>query len=145
MIAEKGRVLDVRGGIARIEILHGGGSCCSSCGFCNSLEGQEKLLELPAPEGLQPGDVVTLRITLRSAAGAASARFAIPLVLLIGGALVGAQFFPVETEGQVNLAALALGAGLMVLWYIGVSLHERRRGQIKPAAPTITHIEHPDH
>ena len=137
---EKGLVLDVRNGRARIEIEHRGGSCCAGCAFC-TVDGTGGTLELDAPPELRTGDTVALKVPIRSALVGALVMLAVPLVLLVGGVLVGATLFSAADGGEsVNAPALILGAALMLIWYFGVWLVEKKRGKTPAEPPQIVGI-----
>ena len=139
---EQGLVLDVREGRAKVEMQPRRGSCCGGCSFCTAT-GEGRTLELDASPGLQPGDRVKVRVPVRSAVIATVVLFAVPLLLLVGGVMAGAYAFPAaEATGQVNLFALLVGTVLALLWYGGVWLVERGRGERPDKVPQIVEVVH---
>jgi len=83
-------------------------------------------MNLPAPEGLKTGDRVTVNIPMPGPGRSAALLLLVPVGLLVaaiiaGELLRGADVLP----GGSGVSVLA-GFVLMALWYVGVSLYDRR-------------------
>ncbi len=111
---------------------------CGRCGFCRREEGGKVLLlDAPAPEGLRPGDAVTVEIPVPGVGSSAAILLLIPLVLFITG-LVCAEWLRGRglLPGGTGVSVLA-GLTLMAVSYIGVALYDRHLRRAPEHQPRI--------
>lgn len=97
---------------------------CVGCAAQAAKDGRD--IELDTIEGLQSGDYVKVDIPRRSPLWGTFMLFVIPMLLLVGGVMLGYMLWPVAGgAGEVNIRALIIGVGFMVGWYIVVALLEK--------------------
>jgi positive regulator of sigma E activity len=134
---EKGRVMAIKNGRARVEITSSRLSCCSGGGLCAEHGGNIASLEVDAPPGVKPGDWVTIDIPRRSSWMNALTLLIAPFLLLLGGVFLGYKLFP--GDDHVNVPAILLGVALMIAWQVCACLITRRACVADP--PRIVGIE----
>lgn len=115
-----GIVQSIEAGQARIAVAVQG---CASCGQQKSCGvgklaggGKTTLVTLPAPAGLQAGDVVTLSVAAEAVNRAALLGYLLPAALLVIGCVLGNTAGAGDLGAAAGAAAgLALGLGLVRL------------------------------
>lgn len=129
MIEARARVVAIEGDYAWVESERTSGcSHCSSgdtCGVSSlgKIFGSRRMrMRLDAPAGLRAGEAVVIGLSERRLVGAAAAAYMLPLLIMIGIALLGESLG--LGQGAVMAASLAgLGAGL---WAVRRSVRARR-------------------
>ena len=140
--SESGVIVDLRDGMATVAMAAAAHEGCKSCGACRaSADGRKMVMNLPAPKGLKVGDCVTVNIPLPGMGRSATLLLLIPAGLLVaaiiaGELLRGAGVLP----GGSGVSVLA-GFALMTLWYVGVSLYDRRLRRGSRNRPAIVIAE----
>jgi sigma-E factor negative regulatory protein RseC len=122
-----GIVQAVDGGRAWIAIAVAGCSSCgrkSGCGVGKLAGGgRTTIVELPAPDGLQPGDRVTVGIAQSAVNRAALLGYLVPAMLIVLGAVAGDLLRPGDTGAVLGaLAGLVIGLAASRI----ISRHSRR-------------------
>ncbi len=129
--AEIGRVVEVRGGraIVEIELPAGVGSKpeCAHCGLCSAAGSgagakPELLASVPADLRLAPGDRVELRLRLANPGKAGVILLGLPLAAFIGAMLLANWIWKSEP------AMMACGFGALAGAFLVLHLVSRRRG-----------------
>jgi positive regulator of sigma E activity len=128
---ETGRVLEVAGETARVEVRPESVEACAGCRLCRDGEGGH-YLELPAPPGLEQGQVVLVELPAGDDLRAAIVVFLLPVVALIAGAILGSMFpawLSRPELGQTFCAAVGAGfcVGLAILVVRGYDRRYRKR------------------
>ena len=96
-----GLVTSIKDGTAQIHFLRG--SACAHCGACLSVGDSEMEISLPNTLGAKEGDRVAVDLSPKRVMQASLLAYAVPLILLIAGVLVGSRI--------ADWAGLALGDG----------------------------------
>ena len=121
MITENGRVVGVRGDKAWVQTIRA--SACESCSARSGC-GQRVLAGASAGRANQVlvtnhlnahvGDEVSIAIEESALLSASLLVYAVPLILLVLGAVLGQQWFPAQDAGAVAGAIAGLAAGFAV-------------------------------
>jgi sigma-E factor negative regulatory protein RseC len=138
MILETGRVTNVSGGKAVVEIERG--TACEKChagGACNFGKGVV-LVEANDPIGVHVDQYVQLSIQNASVLRAAFVVYVIPLFALIAGTLLGEYLG--RTFGIRNVLEILLGFGCLGLSLIVVRLYNNLFKQKIKNQPVITKV-----
>lgn len=115
-------------------------SSCSKCGACG-LSGELPDLEIETVNLIdaQPGDIVIVSMESRNVLVAALLVYIVPLLVFIGGLLVGrfagARLFP---ELRSEWFSVAVGVLLMGASYFFLSSYDRRASRRGKYMPRIT-------
>ena len=112
-ITEKARVLSISNG--RVEVALAGGddpAKCTGCAMASRCAAREHRLTVRAPEGVRPGDEVTVELDLPSPAWAAFLLFMLPLAAAF---LAGGVTFALTGSETFGLLGGALGAAAVYL------------------------------
>lgn len=135
---EKGKVVDVTDGVARVAMDASQHAQCGSCGTCkSSAGGKQMLLDAAAPPGLRAADDVTVEISQPGPARSAALLLLVPLLLFVGGVTLGEWLRGREIlPGGSGMSALA-GFALMCLWYVGIGLYDRHLRRSPEHQPRI--------
>jgi len=126
---EKGTVIEIRGGTARVNLVPEDADRCGSCRACDMGGGekQEHIIEVPATEGLAAGDEVFIEVPLPSRYLSIVLFFVLPLMFLgagcVAGYFIGKALF--EGEFAADLFTIILGAVGLALSYIIVRIIDK--------------------
>ena len=141
-----GVVLDTDGPRARVATSPGGG--CATCGekgachlalYSPAKEPADDVLEVDNPIGAQPGDSVELELPGGTELGLSGLVWGVPVLGLIGGAVLGALFHTAAGMGQD--AAVLLGALLgLVAAYALLRLVDRRAVGSRRLRPRVVRL-----
>lgn len=109
-MTEKGRVVSIEGGVARVELEET--PECRRCGACMCSGGGRMLADVDAVPGLQPGHAVLLE-GLEKTWSASLVLMVLPVASLLAGVVLGQVLafagLPAET------CSMVLGVGLFIL------------------------------
>lgn len=138
-IYEEGIVVRSADGRATIAVT--GSDACHECGakmFCSASGGDENTVEVRDPFGAQSGDLVRFVIRGEAMFRVAALLYGIPLLLILGGVLIGMYVFDPGIMPR-ELWSFILGVGLAGLYYLGLFLS----GESSSAAnmPSIVFIK----
>ena len=138
MIREPGEVVEVRDGSAIVSMAAAAHAQCGSCGMCKMAEdGERRLTAVRAPEGVQPGDKVTVEIPVPGPAQSAAILFLVPLVIFIGGLLAAEQLRASGVIPGGGGLSVLVALGLAVLWYVAVGMYDRHLRRSAEHQPRI--------
>ena len=116
MIQEQGTVVEVRPGSARVQTRRSG-SCesCKARGGCSSLGGgREARVWVVDPLGVNVADEVVVAVPEGTVVRASLLLYLVPVLALLGGAVLGDQLAP-RFGLQPDLGAAVVGIAGMVL------------------------------
>ena len=116
-ITEKARVLSTSDGRAEVALAGGDDPAkCTACAMASRCAAREHRLTARAPEGVRPGDEVTVELDLPSPAWAAFLLFMMPLAaaFLVGGVTFGLT----RSEALGLLGGAAGGAAAYLALYL---------------------------
>ena len=125
-----GLVTSVTDGTAQIRFLRG--SACAHCGACLTVGDSEMEISLPNTLGAKEGDRVMVDLSPKRVVQASLLAYAVPLVLLIAGVLVGSRI--------ADWAGLVLGVAACGLGYLILRIVEKKSAKKKSFQPTMTRI-----
>lgn len=125
-----GLVTSVKDGTAQIHFLRG--SACAHCGACLTVGESEMEISLPNTLGAKEGDRVMVDLSPKRVVQASLLAYAVPLVLLIAGVLVGSRI--------ADWAGLVLGVAACGLGYLILRIVEKKSAKKKSFQPTMTRI-----
>ena len=125
-----GLVTSVKDGTAQIHFLRG--SACAHCGACLTVGDSEMEISLPNTIGAKEGDRVMVDLSPKRVVQASLLAYAVPLVLLIAGVLVGSRI--------ADWAGLVLGVAACGLGYLILRIVEKKSAKKKSFQPTMTRI-----
>ena len=125
-----GLVTSVKDGTAQIHFLRG--SACAHCGACLTDGDSEMEISLPNTLGAKEGDRVMVDLSPKRVVQASLLAYAVPLVLLIAGVLVGSRI--------ADWAGLVLGVAACGLGYLILRIVEKKSAKKKSFQPTMTRI-----
>jgi len=125
-----GLVTSVKDGTAQIHFLRG--SACAHCGACLTVGDSEMEISLPNTLGAKEGDRVMVDLSPKRVVQASLLAYAVPLVLLIAGVLVGSRI--------ADWAGLVLGVAACGLGYLILRIVEKKSAKKKSFQPTMTRI-----
>ena len=125
-----GLVTSVKDGTAQIHFLRG--SACAHCGACLTVGESEMEISLPNTLGAKEGDRVMVDLSPKRVVQASLLAYAVPLVLLIAGVLVGSRI--------ADWAGLILGVAACGLGYLILRIVEKKSAKKKSFQPTMTRI-----
>ncbi len=126
-IHEIGIVLEAANGRAKVKLIPSE-SCeeCSAKIFCKPSDENSKIVEVIDPFGVRQGDEVTINIEGSDLFKASLKLYGIPLVLLVGGIVLGLNLF-----NNSELYASLLGMTATTIYYFGLFLISKRSERIK--------------
>ncbi len=110
---EKGKVISQRGNIAEISVIRVSacGDNCASCGGNCSIS--EVRVSAVSEFDLRPGDIVTMEATSKSMLMSIAIAYLLPLILLVGGAIGGAEVL--KNYGYESYELGGFGIGILCL------------------------------
>jgi len=132
---ETGTVVEIRDRVALVSTT-AKGVChsCSARGVCH-LGGEKTMVaETWNPLGARVGDVVRIRLSSRSVLGAAFLLYLVPLLVFLGGLILGQSL----THSQIW--AVVIGLLFMAGAYAGIRILDRRLSGVQKFRPEIVEI-----
>jgi len=128
--AHIGLVTAVKNGTAQIHFLRG--SACAHCGACLTVGESEMEVTLPNTLGAKQGDRVVVELSPKRVMQASLLAYAVPLLLLIGGVLVGSRY--------ADWAGLALGIAACGIGYLILRIVEKKSAKKRSFQPRMTRV-----
>ncbi len=128
--AHIGIVTSVKGGTAQIHFLRG--SACAHCGACLTVGETEMEVTLPNTLGAMEGDRVVVDLSPKRVVQASLLAYAVPLLLLIAGVLVGSRY--------ADWAGLALGVIACGIGYLILRIVEKKSKKNNSFQPRMTRV-----
>ena len=125
-----GLVTSVKDGTAQIHFLRG--SACAHCGACLTVGDSEMEISLPNTLGAKEGDRVAVDLSPKRVVQASLIAYAVPLVLLIAGVIIGSRF--------ADWMGLALGLVACGISYLILRFVEKKSAKSKSFQPRMTRI-----
>ena len=119
-----GIVTAINGGDAQIRFLRG--SACAHCGACLTVGESEMEITLPNTLGAKVGDRVSVDLSPKRVVQASLLAYAVPLVLLIGGVMLGSR---VADWVGLLCGVAACGIGYLILRIIEKKSKNKTRFQ----------------
>jgi sigma-E factor negative regulatory protein RseC len=128
--AHIGLVTAVTNGSVQIRFLRS--SACAHCGACLTVGESEMEITLPNTVGAKEGDRVAVDLSPKRLVQASLLAYAVPLVLLITGVVIGSRF--------ADWAGLALGVSACGIGYLILRIVERRSAKKRSFQPRLERI-----
>ena len=128
--AHIGLVTVVKDGTAQIHFLRG--SACAHCGACLTVGESEMEVTLPNTLGAKQGDRVVVDLSPKRVMQASLLAYAVPLLLLIGGVLIGSRY--------ADWAGLALGIAACGIGYLILRIVEKKSAKKRSFQPRMTRV-----
>ena len=125
-----GTVTSVANGTVQIHFLRG--SACAHCGACLTVGESEMEISLPNTLGAKEGDRVAVDLSPKRVVQASLLAYAVPLLLLIVGVLVGSKY--------ADWAGLALGIFACGIGYLILRIVEKKSAKSRRFQPRMTRI-----
>lgn len=107
-------------------------SACARCGACLTVGDCEMEITLPNTVGVKEGDRVAVDLSPKRLVQASLLAYAVPLVLLIGGVLLGSRY--------ADWAGLVLGVFACGIGYLILRVVDRRSAKKRSFQPRIERI-----
>jgi sigma-E factor negative regulatory protein RseC len=122
---ERGRVLETRGNMARVEILRR--DECSRCKVCGFGSRDRVIANAVNSIGAKIHDDVELELEGSQVVRAAVIVYLIPLAFFLVGLYLGTVFASfIKRQDMASLIAAIFGFGFLGLSYVGVAVYSRR-------------------
>ncbi len=142
-IDEIGVVINISGDTALVRMEKG--EHCSSCSSRSSClpdesSSNQKIVEAINSVGVRIGQKVQLRIESTDLIKASLLMFAIPLVFLLTGALLGKSLGQNYMESASELPAIISGLGFMGIAFLGIRKYSNTMRKRKAFFPRITKV-----
>lgn len=128
--AHIGLVTVITDGTAQIRFLRS--SACAHCGACLTVGDTEMEVSLPNTLGAKEGDRVVVDLSPKRVVQASLLAYAVPLLLLIAGVLIGSRY--------ADWAGLALGVAACGIGYLILRIVEKTSVKKKSFQPRMTRI-----
>ena len=128
--AHIGLVTAITDGTAQIHFLRG--SACAHCGACLTVGETEMEVSLPNTLGAKEGDRVVVDLSPKRVVQASLLAYAVPLVLLIAGVLIGSRY--------ADWAGLVLGVGACGIGYLILRIVEKKSKKKNSFQPRMTRV-----
>lgn len=128
--AHIGLVTAVKDGTAQIHFLRG--SACAHCGACLTVGESEMEVTLPNTLGAKQGDRVVVDLSPKRVMQASLLAYAVPLLLLIAGVLIGSRY--------ADWAGLALGIAACGIGYLILRIVEKKSAKKRSFQPRMTRV-----
>lgn len=125
-----GLVTSVSDGTAQIRFLRS--SACAHCGACLTVGDSEMEISLPNTLDAKEGDRVAVDLSPKRVVQASLLAYAVPLVLMIAGVLLGSKI--------ADWAGLVLGVAACGLGYLILRIVEKKSAKKKSFQPRMTRI-----
>lgn len=125
-----GLVTGVQDGVAQVHFLRG--SACAHCGACLTVGDSEMEISLPNTLDAKVGDRVAVDLSPKRVVQASLLAYAVPLVLLIAGVLVGSKIS--------DWAGLVLGIAACGIGYLILRIVEKKSAKKRSFQPRMTRI-----
>lgn len=137
MIRERGRVVELEHGTARVMLMRDEGKSCVSCACCGGLCSTSGPFNAVAPEGLHVGDEVTIEIPAPAVAALAALVFFVPVLLFIAGVAGAGLLQNLGAFPGRSGTSVITGFGLAGLWYVALGIYDRRWRRTPGRQPRI--------
>ena len=122
---ERGRVIETRGNMAKVEIFRR--DECSRCKVCGFGSRDKIIADAVNTIGAKACDDVELELEGSQVVRAAVIVYLIPLVFLLVGLYLGTVFASfIDRQDLASLTAAIFGFGFLGLSYVGVAAYSRR-------------------
>jgi len=118
-VREEGRVIKIEGDLAQVEVERK--SACRACGLCSLRRGNTMLAEAENTIGAKVGEKVRIEIPSSVVLKGALLFYALPLVALILGMILGIKITKHQTGG------LTLGFSFFISSFIIIWLYDKKR------------------
>lgn len=128
--AHIGLVTAITDGTAQIRFLRS--SACAHCGACLTVGDTEMEVSLPNTLGAKEGDRVVVDLSPKRVVQASLLAYAVPLLLLIAGVLIGSRY--------ADWAGLTLGVAACGIGYLILRIVEKTSVKKKSFQPRMTRI-----
>lgn len=125
-----GLVTAINGGNAQIHFLRG--SACAHCGACLTVGETEMEISLPNTLGAKVGDRVDVDLSPKRLVQASLLAYAVPLVLLIAGVMLGSRI--------ADWVGLVVGVAACGIGYLILRVVEKRTKDKHSFQPRMTRI-----
>jgi len=125
-----GLVVGIGNGTAQIQFLRG--KQCANCGACLTAGENEMEITLENSLGAKVGDRVAVELSTKRVVQASLLAYAVPLVLLVGGVLLGSR---IADWAGLTLGVAACGIGYLILRF--VEMRNRKRHSFQPRMERI--------
>jgi len=141
-LIEEGVVLTVNAGKAEIMVIDSD-SCeeCSAKIYCKPSSENKKTLLVKDPFGVKPGDKVKVALQGANLFKASSILYGIPLLILVGGIVLGVSLF--ENSSSKEVYAFLLSISACALYYLIVYLITKNKPE-NIELPVITFVSRHD-
>lgn len=141
-LIEEGVVLTVNAGKAEIMVIDSD-SCeeCSAKIYCKPSSENKKTLLVKDPFGVKPGDKVKVALRGANLFKASSILYGIPLLILVGGIVLGVSLF--ENSSSKEVYAFLLSISACALYYLIVYLITKNKPE-NIELPVITFVSRHD-
>ena len=140
MIEEEGVVVETSGGNAKVEITRK--SACESCsaaGVCHPVD--ESYMDAVNPLGAIKGQKVKVVIAPQMYLKASIILYGIPLVSLIGGAILGKNLaLTYAAAAHSDLWAFVAGLGCLVISFVFIRRYNKKVEKTEKYKPVIIEI-----
>lgn len=139
-LTEEGIVKESKDGVATI-VISDSENCkeCTAKLYCKPGNSNERSLVVRDPYETKPGDKVKVSIQGSKILSASFMIYGIPLILLIGGLLLGMQIF----NGSKELLSTLFALGLITVYTFFLFVFYRKRNHIISSYPKIIFVSHP--
>ncbi len=137
-LTEDGIVKESKNGLATIIISHS--DHCEECSakiYCKPGNSNERSLIVKDPFGTYPGDKVRVSIKGSKILSASFMLYGIPLILLIGGLILGMQIFNDDKE----LFSTLLSIGLILIYIFLAFILSKNNKQNTSSYPEIVFVK----
>ncbi len=137
-LIEEGVVLTSQDGKAEIMVINSD-SCeeCSAKIYCKPASEDKKTLLVKDPFGVKPGDKVKVSLQGANLFKASGVLYGIPLIILIGGILLGVTIF--ENSSNKEVYAFLLSISACALYYLVVYIITKNKPE-NIELPVITFV-----
>lgn len=140
---EEAVVISVSGQHAKVKLQRS--TSCDSCGSkasCATASGEEKVVDVLNEAGAIPGQRVIIAVNPGVLLKASLTVYLLPLIALIGGAILGSNLaVQMGAANQADAWAAGFGFGLMVLVFVGQKLWNRMLSSNSQYTPRIVGIK----
>lgn len=138
MFRERGRIIHIENGVARVAIApEPTDACGKTCGCGQACRVARGEFDAPAPPGASVGDDVTIEVPTPGVAGSAVLLLLIPAALFVGGAIAADTLRRRGAPGGGSGWAVLAGAMLMALWYGIMAIYDRHLRRSPEHRPRI--------
>lgn len=140
---EEAIVISVTGQHARVKLQRS--TSCDSCGSkasCATASGEERIVDVLNEAGAVPGQRVIIAVNPGVLLKASLTVYLLPLIALIGGAILGSKIaVQMGAANQADAWAAGFGFGLMVIVFVGQKIWNRMIAANSQYTPRIVGIK----